>query len=122
VRPCRSSGWFFAVAHPRFATSGTFHKGACLYVPQDDFSLNLLQIGIIPLNFDLPLHGLKPPTDLFIETYPYTADERAAIAPFCVEPFVRIFTLLRFPQAVNEDTEARFLPHIACAMEYFVRP
>ncbi|KAJ7763080.1 hypothetical protein B0H16DRAFT_1718915, partial [Mycena metata] len=77
------------------------------------------KIGIIPLNFDLPLHGLKPSTDLFIETYPYTADERAAIAPFCVEPFVRIFTLLRFPQAVNEDTEARFLPHIACAMESF---
>jgi hypothetical protein len=73
------------------------------------------------LNFDLPLHGLKPPTDLFIETYPYTADERAAIAPFCAEPFVRIFTLLRFPQAVNKDTEARFLPHIACAMESFVR-
>ncbi|KAJ7721386.1 hypothetical protein B0H16DRAFT_1738291 [Mycena metata] len=77
------------------------------------------KIGIIPLNFDLPLHGLKPPTDLFIETYPYTADERAAVALFCVEPFVRIFTLLRFPQAVNEDTEARFLPHIACAMESF---
>ncbi|KAJ7727567.1 hypothetical protein B0H16DRAFT_1735046 [Mycena metata] len=45
--------------------------------------------------------------------------KRVAIAPFCVEPFVRIFTLLHFPQAVNEDTEAHFLPHIACAMEFF---
>ncbi|KAJ7690615.1 hypothetical protein B0H16DRAFT_1486884 [Mycena metata] len=73
----------------------------------------------IPLNFDLPIYGATPPYRLHFEMYPYSAAERAAITPFCFQPFVRIFSILHNPFIVTPDREAALLPHVACAMEFF---
>ncbi|KAJ7693508.1 hypothetical protein B0H16DRAFT_1486046, partial [Mycena metata] len=73
----------------------------------------------VPINFDLPIYGATPPHHLHFETYPYSPDERAAIAPFCFQPFIRIFSILRKPNIVTPEREAVLLPHMACAMEFF---
>ncbi|KAJ7734803.1 hypothetical protein B0H16DRAFT_1467358 [Mycena metata] len=44
----------------------------------------------VPINFDLPIYGATPPHRLHFETYPYSSDERAAIALFCFQPFIRV--------------------------------
>ncbi|KAJ7716291.1 hypothetical protein B0H16DRAFT_1476868 [Mycena metata] len=73
----------------------------------------------VPINFDLPIYGATPPHRLHFETYPYSPEERAAIAPFCFQPFIRIFSILRKPNVVTPERESVLLPHIACAMEFF---
>ncbi|KAJ7765314.1 hypothetical protein B0H16DRAFT_1717861 [Mycena metata] len=69
------------------------------------------------IGISLPLHELKTLTEVYVETCPYTANEHAAIAPFCIEPFVRIFTLLHFSKTVKKDTEAHLLPHITISLD-----
>ncbi|KAJ7124691.1 hypothetical protein C8R46DRAFT_81804 [Mycena filopes] len=78
-------------------------------------------VSPLPANFDLEgISCLRStvPGAIIWETYPYTPEERVAIAPFCTRPFVLIFPLLRDPSRIKRDNAKYLLPPFEDAMAF----
>ncbi|KAJ7702055.1 hypothetical protein B0H16DRAFT_1705239 [Mycena metata] len=73
----------------------------------------------VPVNFSFNEYGCFP-SDLQIETYPYSPDEREALLPLLHPDFIGMFPLLRQPAIIRLQNGHKFYACIKTAALYII--